>query len=196
MSSTEFATEPLDKGTYAVRARLTSLSNAEVASGWSPEVTFVVTESPASLPDAGSSDGGGSISTGNDALGDAGSISTGSDALTTCAEGYRVDNDGVCQDIDECAENTDTCDDSPDACINLPGEQGRYRCECPQGYKGDGVGEDGCQKETDGGCGCRVGGHNSTGTLPYQWLAGLLLLVFVSRRKERGGASLFNLLLK
>jgi len=39
---------------------------------------------------------------------------------------------------------------------------------------------------TDSGCGCRVVGvSDSTGMHPYQWLAGLLLLVFVFRRMRQ-----------
>ena len=42
VSSTEITTETLAEGTYAVRARLTSLDDTEVASDWSPESTFTV----------------------------------------------------------------------------------------------------------------------------------------------------------
>ena len=42
VSSTEITTDTLAEGTYAVRARLTSLDDTEVATDWSPEATFTV----------------------------------------------------------------------------------------------------------------------------------------------------------
>lgn len=52
-----------------------------------------------------------------------------------CPIGYRMTNNGVCIDINECTErNTTLC--SPDAsCLNKPGS---YECECKDGFVGDG----------------------------------------------------------
>ena len=47
----------------------------------------------------------------------------------TCCNGYRLDNDSKCIDIDECEELTNNCDTN---CQNL---QGGYQCYCDPGYR-------------------------------------------------------------
>ena len=47
----------------------------------------------------------------------------------TCCNGYRLDTDSKCIDIDECEELTNNCDTN---CQNL---QGGYHCYCDPGYR-------------------------------------------------------------
>ena len=54
------------------------------------------------------------------------------------------------QDIDECTAGSDDCDDDPAACINITGS---FRCICPAGYSGNGVGASGCVDVDE----CRTG---------------------------------------
>ena len=56
-----------------------------------------------------------------------------------CAAGWTG---ATCeQDVDECALALDDCDSDPEVCVN---NQGGYRCICPQGFAGEGVGPNGC----------------------------------------------------
>ncbi len=66
----------------------------------------------------------------------------------SCASGYagngvRTSAGGTgCTDINECNDNSDGCDSNPDACRN---QAGSFSCVCPEGFRGNGVGENGCQ---------------------------------------------------
>jgi alpha-tubulin suppressor-like RCC1 family protein len=56
-----------------------------------------------------------------------------------CDDGYAWS--GTCVDVDECGSSANTCDQFPYACVN---DDGAFHCECPTGYGGTGVGDDGC----------------------------------------------------
>ncbi len=70
---------------------------------------------------------------------------SGDGCSNICAieSGYTCGAEGVaCVDKDECTNGTEQCDDLPVAtCNNTPGS---YRCSCPVGYTGTGVGQTGC----------------------------------------------------
>ncbi|CAB0029718.1 unnamed protein product, partial [Trichogramma brassicae] len=50
-----------------------------------------------------------------------------------CPKGYRTNEDGSCEDMDECSEGRQVCGYGAE-CINQPGS---YQCVCPPGYGGD-----------------------------------------------------------
>ena len=55
-----------------------------------------------------------------------------------CPEGYELDDEGLCTDIDECAQDLDQCGNhaldysGKEACENFPGS---YTCNCDTGYE-------------------------------------------------------------
>jgi len=55
-------------------------------------------------------------------------------AVCDCINGFQLNDEGACVDIDECATETDTCDENAD-CGNT---KGRYLCTCHTGYEGSG----------------------------------------------------------
>ncbi|XP_077997473.1 epidermal growth factor-like protein 8 [Glandiceps talaboti] len=60
----------------------------------------------------------------------------------TCQPGYELNDDGECEDIDECEENNGGCEHD---CENT---EGSYHCECDEGYR---LGDDGrtCEFQCD-----------------------------------------------
>ena len=89
-----------------------------------------------------------------------------------CHDGYDYNEDGVCDDVDECALGTDTCVDEPvGTCTN---NTGSYECSCNAGYSGTGVDGD-CQDKDE----CNNGEHdcphdcdNTTGSFTCSCRAG------------------------
>jgi len=55
-------------------------------------------------------------------------------AVCDCINGFQLNDEGACVDIDECATETDTCDVNAD-CGNT---KGGYLCTCHTGYEGSG----------------------------------------------------------
>ena len=55
-----------------------------------------------------------------------------------CPDGYELDDEGLCTDIDECAQGLDQCGNHAlsftgfEACANFPGS---YTCNCDHGYE-------------------------------------------------------------
>lgn len=62
-----------------------------------------------------------------------------------CRQGEVLDANGQCADLDECAFGLDDCDFMPQACVNEMSGRFGWQCRCPAGYRGTGVGPDGCQ---------------------------------------------------
>ena len=61
-----------------------------------------------------------------------------------CPSGYDDPAQGtLCVDRNECGTTSDTCDPDPAACVNEPGG---FRCACPAGFVGGGVGPNGCSR--------------------------------------------------
>ncbi|KAI1731698.1 EGF domain-containing protein [Ditylenchus destructor] len=52
-----------------------------------------------------------------------------------CAAGYRRNQNGICEDINECQEQNGTLCHVNAVCVNLPGT---YSCSCESGFVGDG----------------------------------------------------------
>ena len=52
----------------------------------------------------------------------------------SCLPGYRLVNNTICTDVDECMERSDTCHANA-TCINMIGS---FSCDCNSGYTGDG----------------------------------------------------------
>ncbi len=72
--------------------------------------------------------------------------------LGPCPRGTLPDADGRCVDLDECAFFLDACQVSPRACRNLPPQEGRYECVCPQGCSGTGEADNPCRGCSDESC--------------------------------------------
>ena len=51
------------------------------------------------------------------------------DPVCRCHEGYFLDDDGVCADMDECEEANGGCEQ---ICVNKPGT---HMCDCRQGFQ-------------------------------------------------------------
>ncbi|XP_035660298.1 uncharacterized protein LOC118405005 [Branchiostoma floridae] len=56
---------------------------------------------------------------------------TGEDTCV-CVQGYQVQPDNSCQDIDECTNGEAKCDENAIRCDNIPGD---YKCVCKAGYE-------------------------------------------------------------
>ena len=52
------------------------------------------------------------------------------DECTACNNGYELDGDSICVDIDECDIGTDNCGTGT-VCVN---SDGSFNCECANGY--------------------------------------------------------------
>jgi alpha-tubulin suppressor-like RCC1 family protein len=74
---------------------------------------------------------------------DGGSGGCVDDACTACRPGFERAGQNQCADVDECAQGLDDCDTSPRACTNRDNGRG-YVCECPMGFDGNGIGDNGC----------------------------------------------------
>ena len=62
-------------------------------------------------------------------------INTHGSFFCQCERGFRMNEHGKCDDIDECADaRVNTCWSS-DHCRNTPGS---YKCYCPEGFTGNG----------------------------------------------------------
>lgn len=62
-----------------------------------------------------------------------------------CGAGQLLSPSGICADLDECAFGLDDCAVTPPACVNELSGQFGWQCRCPSGFRGDGVGPDGCR---------------------------------------------------
>jgi alpha-tubulin suppressor-like RCC1 family protein len=65
------------------------------------------------------------------------------EACTACRTGFERVGNNQCADVDECEQGLDDCDPAPDACKNRDNGRG-YVCECPMGFVGNGIGDNGC----------------------------------------------------
>lgn len=62
-----------------------------------------------------------------------------------CAPGEELGPNALCTDLDECAWGFHLCSTEPPACVNEVSGALRYRCQCPSGMRGTGIGPDGCR---------------------------------------------------
>lgn len=62
-----------------------------------------------------------------------------------CAPGEELSATAICTDLDECEYGFHECDREPFACVNEVSGAARYRCQCPTGTRGNGIGPDGCR---------------------------------------------------
>lgn len=57
-------------------------------------------------------------------------------SVCECEPGFRFEKESnSCVDIDECEESRNNCDPASAVCVNT---EGSYRCECAEGYEGEG----------------------------------------------------------
>ncbi|CAB3401851.1 unnamed protein product [Caenorhabditis bovis] len=99
-------------------------------------------------------------------------------SVCECEPGYRFDkSSNECVDIDECHENRHNCDPASTVCVNT---EGSFKCDCAEGYEGEGGictdidecdrGMAGCDSmamciNRMGSCGCKcMAGYTGDGT--------------------------------
>ena len=77
-------------------------------------------------------------------------INTHGSFFCQCNRGFMMDENGLCNDIDECADPSLNKCWSQNDCRNTPGS---YKCSCPDGFRGNGIN---CNDIDE----CATGQHN------------------------------------
>ena len=77
-------------------------------------------------------------------------INTHGSFFCQCNRGFTMDQNGLCNDIDECDDPSLNKCWSQNGCRNTPGS---YKCSCPDGFRGNGIN---CNDKDE----CATGQHN------------------------------------